>query len=171
MICFGMVLVLLEVVSSFRADFTDASQSSANTSALTRGKTCSEECAKKPADEQQQMHCCAEGLVCDRTTKTCELEIGSTCHGGFRKFVGLKKKWCGRTHGGPNVACGEDGRCCVPSFPAEEGWPSGSDEEKYSPPFQDASKCCSGRKFKWTINSWSIIFCAEKGYSYNGRSR
>ena len=90
--------MLLEVVSSFRADFTDASQSSANTSALTRGKTCSEECAKKPADEQQQMHCCAEGLVCDRTTKTCELEIGSTCHGGFRKFFGFEKNGAaGRT--------------------------------------------------------------------------
>ena len=138
-------LLLLSAAGRMDQSITMASARRVQNSLPGQGEPCASGCGETSwppweADEEQK-NCCAEGLVCDQNTSTCELALGQACYTKpepkkkkglikrkFQKYLGKKEpeeekpQKCGRYFGEHQTVClggyrpGSVWRCCVKSY-------------------------------------------------------
>ncbi|CAK9056906.1 unnamed protein product [Durusdinium trenchii] len=76
----------------------------------------------------QQQGCCAEGLVCDKDSWTCEIALGEPCQRKeIKRFFkkNIKPDKCGDNYRGRWITCGHPdphgvSHCCVKSWVLQE---------------------------------------------------
>ena len=107
--------------------------------------------------------CCADGLLCDPSTRTCRVAVGESCK---EKTVSLSNRKCAREAYGPQkdiIHCGTQS-CCIQSIPAEAiANPSEHVEIfKLHKPVNGAIRSCCGGIIKiQDIGDEHYPFCAE----------